>query len=106
MTEPIPIRPDATSFKSRELEERHLQETEAQIAQGEERIAALRTLIDEAQARGDDVTQAQATLAITMDVQRTFARRRAQLLQTLVDIDSGEYAMPEEARRITSRWIR
>lgn len=83
-----------SAFKSREVEERHLREAEEHIARGEQRICALEQHINEAQNRGDDVTSAQATLAITMDVLQTFIAHRRRILLTLGDIDAGRCEAP------------
>lgn len=83
-----------SAFKSREVEERHLREADEHIARGQQRIAALEQHINEAQNRGDDVTAAQATLAITMDVLQTFIGHRRRILLTLGDIDAGKYEAP------------
>jgi CHASE3 domain sensor protein len=81
-------------FKSREDEVRHLQEVEQQIARGEQRISAIRALVSEGKARGDDVRQTRETLAFLLEVQDTFTHHRARIQQSISDIDAGKYDVP------------
>jgi hypothetical protein len=82
--------PFSIPLRSRERDERHLAEAIAHIERGKSRIADLEMLIGEAQNRGDDVAQAQATLAVMLEVQETFIRHRDALQRALREADEAE----------------
>ena len=75
----------------RALELKHLAEANRHLAQAEQRIDHLRSLIEEGSTSGLSTDAAKRSLDVMQDVLQTFRDHRKTIVQTIADIDAGKY---------------